>query len=427
MCHLVSGSYIDLDIYETVVDSHCVDVVWQQLLAMRILQSGLCKGQRSLISPRLHNNSVSSALNTRLLPGPSALKCNSIRYPKYLHTSLAAKAFGIHDIADALSQHPAIVAVTGGSSLGLAAGLYRSPALWKLVARASADQTVLVLPQKPSHAFQQRRTEVKKIDQMLKSLRKQNGKGVVVSVYVTGRPGYGKTQLAREFGKEYFAKHKGFLFKKMFVGTLNATNKSSFLQSYITLALDLGCASELKSLESLSGQKGEFQSLELLSAAVRKELKKRPGWLLIVDNLSSDSNTRDSGSDRSALSHPSAEILPAVSPATLPYAYPGISRETSSNMAVAAAYGVSSASAAWQSFWPQPGDEGWGKGSVIVTTHDRQVVGRYSPFARELYLNDGMSRLDAVALLQRVSGCNQSEGASEVASALDHAPLSIAR
>ena len=107
-----------------------------------------------------------------------------------MHTSLAAKAFGIHDIADTMSQHPA--------------GLYRSPALWKLVARASADQTVLVLPQKPSHIFLRRRTELKKIDQMLKSLRKQKGKGVVVSVYVTGRPGYEKTQLVRVLQVTWF-------------------------------------------------------------------------------------------------------------------------------------------------------------------------------------------------------------------------------
>lgn len=38
-------------------------------------------------------------------------------------------------------------------------------------------------------------------------------------------------------------------------------------------------------LIKLLGIKGELQSLELLSDIVRKELKRRTGWLLIVDNL----------------------------------------------------------------------------------------------------------------------------------------------
>ena len=37
------------------------------------------------------------------------------------------------------------------------------------------------------------------------------------------------------------------------------------------------------------GVKGEFQSLEILSDIVRKELRKRSKWLLIIDNLSGSS------------------------------------------------------------------------------------------------------------------------------------------
>ena len=341
-----------------------------------------------------------------------------------LHTTTTASAFGIHEIADALSHHPAIIAVTGGGGLGLASILYRSPAVWKLIASASTDRSVLLLPPKPSHSLQSRRTEIRKLDALFKSLRKRNRSAVPVAVYVTGRPGYGKTQLAREFGKEYYKKKKGFFFKNLFVGTLNAASKSSFLQSYITMALELGCAAELKVLEGLSGRKGELQSLELLTATVRKELKKRPGWLLIVDNLSSDVNPSVQTSPQFS------ELLPAVSPATLPFSPPGQgilkSDSYSSGFGIAAAYGVDSYKAAWRSFWPQSGDESWGKGYVLVTTNDRRLVERSSPFASELFLSNGMVESDAVSLLEKVSEC-KGEGAREVVTALDRAPLSVAR
>ena len=327
-----------------------------------------------------------------------------------------------------MSQYPAILALTGGG--GVAAGLYRSPAFWKLIAKASADNSVLLLPQKPSHSFQTRKHEIQRLQAMFKSLRKQNGKNVSVAVYVTGRPGFGKTQLAREFGKEYYRKNKGFLFKNLFVGTLNAASKSSFLQSYITLALELGCASELKSLESLSGLKGELQSLELLSAAVRKELKKRRGWLLIVDNLSSEVKAADR--IHNSINPPqTSAVLPVMTPATVPFSPPGLGREVqvvpfSFNIDVAAAYGVANLKAAWRSFWPQAGDESWGKGNVLITTHDRSLVERPSPSASELFLSEGMSEADAISLLEKVSG-HKGEGAAEVVNSLDKVPLSIAR
>ena len=340
------------------------------------------------------------------------------------HASTTTSAFGIHEVADALSHHPAIVAVTGGGSLGLASLLYRSPAFWKLIATASTDRSVLLLPPKPSHSLQSRKTEIRKLDAMFKLLRKQNRSAVSVTVYVTGRPGYGKTQLAREFGKEYYRKKKGFIFKTLFVGTLNAASKSSFLQSYITLALELGCTSELKVLEDLSGKKGELQSLELLAATVRKELKKRPRWLLIVDNLSSDVNPSINAPP------PFSELLPAVSPATLPFSPPGQGMlkgdAYSPGFGIAAAYGVGSYRAAWRSFWPQSGDESWGKGYVLVTTNDRRLVEKSSPFVSELFLSNGMVESDAVSLLEKVSEC-KGEGAREVVTALDKAPLSIAR
>ncbi len=373
----------------------------------------------------LHRHGISVAMRTKgAVSGAVSIGCH--RGSRHLHSTMQCSSLiNIHELAETLSQHPGMVAVTGTGGIGLLAGLYRSPALWKLIAKASADQSVLLLPQKPSHSFQTRKHDVQKLQALFKSLRKQNRGNVAVAVYVTGRPGFGKTQLAREFGKAYYHRHRGFLFRKLFVGTLNASSKHTFLQSYITLALELGCGSELKALENLSGRKGELQSLELLSAAVRRELRHRPGWLLIVDNLSSDVK---SVGGVPALQ--STEVLPMVTPSSLPYSPQGIGREGllegGGAGGVAAAYGVVNAKAAWSSLWPQPGDEGWGKGCVLVTTHDRRLVERPCPSASELYLSEGMDTKDAVALLEKVSGV-KGDGASEVVNSLDKVPLSIAR
>ncbi len=340
-----------------------------------------------------------------------------------LQTTSHCGSFHIHEIADALSQHPGIVAVTGTGGIGLLAStLYRSPALWKLIAKASDDKSILLLPQKPSHSFQSRKSDVRRLQSMFKSLRKQNRGNVAVAVYITGRPCFGKTQLAREFGNTYYQRNKGLFFKNLFVGTLNASSKHTFLQSYVTLALELGCGAELKAIENFSGQKGELQSLELLSAAVRRELKHRPGWLLVVDNLSSDV--------KSVGEAQTIETFPVVTPSSLPYSPHGIGRERLLEMGgawgVAAAHGVDNARAAWSLLWPQPGDEGWGKGYVLVTTHDRRLVERSCPSATELYLSEGMGTQDAVALLEKVSGL-RGDGAVEVVNTLEMVPLSIAR
>ena len=125
-------------------------------------------------------------------------------------------------------------------------------------------------------------------------------------------------------------------------------------------------------LDIRSGQLDEVQSLKMLSDHVAKELRKRPGWLLIIDGLSLKE---------------------------------GLVKEL-------------------RPFWPQPNDENWGKGCVLVTTQGRVPTG---PSIDMLDLRSGMSRKDAVELLTKVSGCSNKEGAVEVVDSLDGCPLSVAR
>ncbi len=156
------------------------------------------------------------------------------------------------DLLEAVTGHPLIVAATGGGGVTLLAALYKNPQFWKIIGRATIDRSILILPQKPSHIYQSRKTELDQLNVMVKQLL-SSGKGVANVVYVTGQPGHGKTQLVREFGKKYYKKNKRVFYRKQFVGTLNASSKSSLIHSYITLAMELGCANELSSLNSLTG------------------------------------------------------------------------------------------------------------------------------------------------------------------------------
>ena len=162
----------------------------------------------------------------------------------------------------------------------------------------------------------------------------------------------------------------GYANKKIFVGTLNAKGPSELLQSCCQLAQVLGCEKALV----LEASKGDPNILNVLSNAMGKELKKRPGWLLIVDNLSSTVKNN------------------------------------------------------WNSVWPQPGDKRWGKGCVLVTTQDRNLVDDTSLFVKKLYLSEGMSESDAVQLLKEMNGCSD-EGAGDVVNSpsVNRVPLSVAR
>lgn len=153
------------------------------------------------------------------------------------------------------SEHSgSLLAATGGGGLGvLAAVLYRNPQVWKLLARATADRSVLLLPPKPTHVYQPRQTELKVLNRLLQQLQSVNKGPVTQALYITGRPGFGKSQLAREFGKAYYVRRRGYLFRKLFVGTLNLSSSSSFVHSYVSMAMELGCVSELKTLDSLTG------------------------------------------------------------------------------------------------------------------------------------------------------------------------------
>ena len=67
-----------------------------------------------------------------------------------------------------------------------------------------------------------------------------------------------------------------------------ANSRSKFLDKYLQIAHSLGCLTEETERTIEAGQLDELASLRILSKHVKKELRKRPGWLLIIDGLSID-------------------------------------------------------------------------------------------------------------------------------------------
>lgn len=117
---------------------------------------------------------------------------------------------------------------------------------------------------------------------MFKDLREKNGTDRVVTLYIVGLPAFGKTTLASLFAEDYYKRNK----KQVFVGFLNATDRATLLESYCTLADEIGLADVVRKFRLKKLQ--ELQGLQLLVPLVKKELKSQKKWLLVIDNLTSD-------------------------------------------------------------------------------------------------------------------------------------------
>ena len=142
-----------------------------------------------------------------------------------MRTAATKRQSRIDSIKNAIATLAGVVTIIGGT-IGIKQLL-------------KSDKPVLSdLPSKPSHFFQPRKEEVRKLEEKFRTLEKTNPGNVAKTVYITGDPATGKTQLASEYGRKFFEsnKHKN---KKLFVGTLSADSYSNFLQNYLQVAHDL--------------------------------------------------------------------------------------------------------------------------------------------------------------------------------------------
>ena len=153
------------------------------------------------------------------------------------------------------------------------------------------DNSISKFSDKPQHHFQSRISELRKLKKLTQSLQKERDQkypDTTVTVYVSGLPGIGKTQLVGDFARQTYDQKSFFKQRKSFIGTLDASNKASFQQSYEELANLITPGNPNYPFFGVLGSQGELQSLKILSNAVKREMSKksRKEWLLVVDGLS---------------------------------------------------------------------------------------------------------------------------------------------
>ena len=230
-------------------------------------------------------------------------------------------------------------------------------------------QPFCFLTSRPPHDIIRRSHDVERITKKMKELY-SGANEAVSTVYLSGNPGCGKSQLAREIGQEFFSKRTDDVEDLNFVATLNAESVETLADSYMNLGRHLGITEyALTSLESLKDGK-PVETIQRLHRLIMPKTSKFSKWLIIADNV------MDLRSVRHLL--------------------------------------------------PQTGSEEWGNGQVLITTQDSGIIPQNAPHTYHESLSKGMSRDEAVKLLETVSQLSGREEAENVAEFLDFQPLALA-
>jgi len=227
-----------------------------------------------------------------------------------------------------------------------------------------------ILPCEPAHEVIRRSNDITRLKKKMKDL--EDGSHQVVStIYISGTPGSGKSQLARQVGQDFFCTRSSDTDDLVFVATLNAESVETLADSYITLGKHLGVTEY--SLTNLANEKREnprdtIQHLKILIAAKTRKFSK---WLLIADNVVEMKVIR--------------------------------------------------------SFLPQTASTEWGHGQVLITTQDSSTIPCNKSHTYHESLSKGMEVEDAVKLLKEVSQISdEAEQVENVAKVLEYQPLALA-
>ena len=226
-----------------------------------------------------------------------------------------------------------------------------------------------VLPAKPSHHVTERNREASEITNRLKALKEVNKKDLSY-LYICGKPGSGKSQLAGLVAKRFFEEANEIPSAAPFVMTLNAASPDSLLWSYALMARQLKCpeyaVTNTLNLKDIQIEE-KIASLKMLVAT---KIGLYTTWLLVVDNVFSMS---------------------------------------------------------WvHVHLPERGNEQWSNGQVLITTQDVSSVPSTNSFVNHVSISKGMDVDDCRRLLETLSGIADCEMAKEVAKMLDYQPLALA-
>ena len=220
----------------------------------------------------------------------------------------------------------------------------------------------------PSHQTIRRSNDVTRIKNKLEELYDEN-KGAISTIYLSGIPGCGKSQLARQVGQEVYDRRLREDEGLTFVSTLNAENLDSLADSYFNLAKQLGVMEYALTNLVTSTKVDSSKTIQYLMRFISPKMKQFSAWLIIVDNVVDLSLVR--------------------------------------------------------SYLPPTASEEWGNGQVLVTTQDTQSI-PFNPFTYHESLSKGMHPDDAVDLLTEASQISNQQQAEEVAEVLKYQPLALA-
>ncbi|KAM7429374.1 hypothetical protein ABFA07_019768 [Porites harrisoni] len=230
-------------------------------------------------------------------------------------------------------------------------------------------QPFCFLTSRPPHDIIRRSHDIERITNKMEELY-SGANGTVGTVYLSGNPGCGKSQLAREIGKQFFPKRTDDIEDLNFVATLNAESVEALAESYMHLGRHLGLTEyALTSLESLKNE-NPLKAIQQLQLLIMPKTSKFAKWLIIVDNVI----------DLRSVRH----------------------------------------------LLPQTGSEEWGNGQVLITTQDSGTIPQNARHTYHESLSKGMMRDEAVELLETVSQISDREQAEHVAERLDFQPLALA-
>ena len=232
----------------------------------------------------------------------------------------------------------------------------------------SKVESFCTLTFKPSHKIIKRSSDVTRIMKKLDELYNESN-GAISTIYLSGIPGCGKSQLARQLGQDIFDRRLHENDSLTFVATLNAETLDSLAESYSSLARHLGITEyTLTNLET-STKGNPREKIQYLKRVIYPKTKQFSNWLIIADNVV----------DLSL-----------------------VCRDL-----------------------PPTGSEEWGHGQVLITTQDSSSIPSNAPLTYHESLSNGMHPDDAVNLLRQVSQIQDQNQQKNVAKVLEYQPLAL--
>ena len=359
-------------LYSDSVGTTLSPAVWKEVDDIRQVRNEIAHITEAKLTDADLQTSVVRLLNAFTSLGLAITEIQEIKNQKTFPTK-EVETFKrqVRDLQDELDQTKCDLEETKGALQSTEADLVSAKEENKaLTQEMSAKlQPFCFLASTPPHDIIRRSHDIERITKKMEELS-SGANGGVSTVYLSGNPGCGKSQIAREIGQQFFSERMGDVENLIFVATLNAETIETLANSYMTLGRYLGITEyALSRLESLKIEK-PLEAVQQLHRLILPKVTKFTKWMIIADNV--------------------VELRSV------------------------------------NALLPQTGSKEWGNGQVLITTQDSTTIPHNAPHTYHESLSKGMRLDEAVELLEKVSQISDREQAENVAELLDFQPLALA-